>query len=867
MAIIYSYPEVTPTLSDTVVGTQFDESGNPTKSFLIGDIVDLAITSLPPGPTGPQGSTGPAGPIGPQGPTGSSGSAGPQGQQGVPGPVGPAGLNWQGAWSSANSYSIDDAVGYNGASWFCISPTVPTALTPDNDPAHWSLLASQGATGPQGPAGSTGSAGATGSQGPAGLTGAQGAQGIPGIPGSTGSQGPQGPVGPAGSQGLQGAAGTAGAQGTPGVPGPVGPAGLNWQGQWVAGNLYAVDDAVGYNGASYFCISANGSVIAPDLDTTNWALLASEGATGPAGSPGPTGLTGAQGPAGNTGPAGPQGPIGPTGATGATGPAGSGGGITSLNALTNTSQILTTGTTGNNFTVNSTGNTHTFLLPDTSATARGVLNTGAQTINGVKTFLFTPIAPTASLLANDTQLATTAWVRSIAGISVGPLLGTSNVNGAIVTGGVLQLASATAGTPGVVNNTTQSFSGIKTFASKIRVPELALQQGASHVPEGGYNTIGADSGGYFYHLGNNAFASAYFNFNLITTSQKNFTFPNVTGTVALGTGSTAQLAYWVGTNTLGPLAVSVYPNLTEISYVKGVTSPIQTQLNAKQNNITLTTTGTSGAATLVGSTLNIPQYSGGGGGIAWLESDGTDLTVWNNGKGNQSANTSFGEKALSVNTSGNVNTAYGFYALFSNLIGYNNTAIGSDTLTYNTSGFYNVAVGSQALQGNIGGNSNVAVGIGSCVISQTGVQNTAIGTSTGSNLTSGGQNVYVGASAGANHSTGSQSIYIGYNASASAGAVGNEIVIGNSVSGNGANTVSLGNGATQKTFLRGQVLVNGSTPDNSAALQIDSGNRGFLPPRVANAGSIAAPVAGLIIYDQSVAKLKCWNGTIWNDLF
>jgi hypothetical protein len=35
--------------------------------------------------------------------------------------------------------------------------------------------------------------------------------------------------------------------------------------------------------------------------------------------------------------------------------------------------------------------------------------------------------------------------------------------------------------------------------------------------------------------------------------------------------------------------------------------------NAKQNAITLTTTGTSGAATLVGATLNIPQYGGGGG--------------------------------------------------------------------------------------------------------------------------------------------------------------------------------------------------------------------------------------------------------------
>jgi hypothetical protein len=37
-------------------------------------------------------------------------------------------------------------------------------------------------------------------------------------------------------------------------------------------------------------------------------------------------------------------------------------------------------------------------------------------------------------------------------------------------------------------------------------------------------------------------------------------------------------------------------------------------LALKQNNLTLTTTGTSGAATLVGSTLNVPQYTGGGGG-------------------------------------------------------------------------------------------------------------------------------------------------------------------------------------------------------------------------------------------------------------
>ena len=41
-----------------------------------------------------------------------------------------------------------------------------------------------------------------------------------------------------------------------------------------------------------------------------------------------------------------------------------------------------------------------------------------------------------------------------------------------------------------------------------------------------------------------------------------------------------------------------------------------TTFNNKQAALTLTTTGTSGAATLVGATLNIPQYSGGGGSMA-----------------------------------------------------------------------------------------------------------------------------------------------------------------------------------------------------------------------------------------------------------
>jgi len=57
------------------------------------------------------------------------------------------------------------------------------------------------------------------------------------------------------------------------------------------------------------------------------------------------------------------------------------------------------------------------------------------------------------------------------------------------------------------------------------------------------------------------------------------------------------------------------PNVDDTSDVnKPISTATQTALDAKQGDITLTTTGTSGAATLVGDTLNIPNYASGGGG-------------------------------------------------------------------------------------------------------------------------------------------------------------------------------------------------------------------------------------------------------------
>jgi hypothetical protein len=61
-------------------------------------------------------------------------------------------------------------------------------------------------------------------------------------------------------------------------------------------------------------------------------------------------------------------------------------GLTALNGLTAQVQTFATGTSGSDFGISSATNTHTFNLPDASATARGVLTTGAQTLAGIKTF-------------------------------------------------------------------------------------------------------------------------------------------------------------------------------------------------------------------------------------------------------------------------------------------------------------------------------------------------------------------------------------------------------------------------------------------------------------------------------------------------
>jgi hypothetical protein len=61
-------------------------------------------------------------------------------------------------------------------------------------------------------------------------------------------------------------------------------------------------------------------------------------------------------------------------------------GMVSLNNLTDQSQFLAVGTSGTDFNIVSSGDTHTFNIPSASATNRGLVTIGSQSFEGIKTF-------------------------------------------------------------------------------------------------------------------------------------------------------------------------------------------------------------------------------------------------------------------------------------------------------------------------------------------------------------------------------------------------------------------------------------------------------------------------------------------------
>jgi hypothetical protein len=155
------------------------------------------------------------------------------------------------------------------------------------------------------------------------------------------------------------------------------------------------------------------------------------------------------------------------------------GGITTLNTLTAATQSFATGTSGTDFAISSATSTHTFNLPDASATARGVITTGTQTIAGSKTF-------------------SSAILGNVSGNVTGNVSGnlTGNVVGIAITAGSTHVSIASAATAHAITVVPTTSAQVTVGIGQSIVSGVTVLASTGVITAGGFsgNVTGTVSG-------------------------------------------------------------------------------------------------------------------------------------------------------------------------------------------------------------------------------------------------------------------------------------------------------------------------------------------------------------------------------------
>ena len=235
-------------------------------------------------------------------------------------------------------------------------------------------------------------------------------------------------------------------------------------------------------------------------------------------------------------------------------------GITALNGLTAQVQYFQVGTSGTDFNISSTTATHTFNIPDASATARGLITTGTQTIAGDKTFTGTAEFQStggtglnygASITKGNTPFSvTSSLVTFYSEATSNNIIFRDNLSKAKL----------------VFNNSTQTFTfpaATGTLALTSDLTGYVPYTGATANVDLGTNSItlfnitsnnvlivkntGSVTGtngfsSFSGNIANNGFTfapnnSSYHRFIVPTSSNYDYTFPAITGTIAMLEGT------------------------------------------------------------------------------------------------------------------------------------------------------------------------------------------------------------------------------------------------------------------------------------------------------------------------------------------
>ena len=247
---------------------------------------------------------------------------------------------------------------------------------------------------------------------------------------------------------------------------------------------------------------------------------------------------------------------GPYGSSSGPGVAPSGaGGLATLNSQTETSQTFASGTAGTDFAISSSGGVHTFNIPSASATARGLVSTSAQTIAGAKTFSTPPIL--SSLTASRALYVD----------------GTNNITASSVTATELGYLS------GVSSALQTQLSAKAPLASPSFTGQVIVGETSSGGPFLIKSLTGNSNG---LKMWTDSVSDAAYIYNHYAAST--FLGSNNASILELTTGGGTKLLNLTATTVpyldASKVLTSSAVTPTELGYVSGVTSAIQTQMDA-----------------------------------------------------------------------------------------------------------------------------------------------------------------------------------------------------------------------------------------------------------------------------------------------
>jgi len=228
-------------------------------------------------------------------------------------------------------------------------------------------------------------------------------------------------------------------------------------------------------------------------------------------------------------------------------------GMVSLNNLTDQSQYITTGTSGTDFNIVSSGDTHTFNIPSASASNRGLITTGSQTIAGIKTLSVPSQFEQGLYLKQNMNLFQAGYIglgASTTGLIVGLSgggFGTLNFNN--TTSFTYTFPDAT-GTIALLEG-TQTFTGAKTFTQNLSLDgngsnagTLLLKSNSALPTAIGYTGINSTNNSiYLTTFVSNPKTAALDLSGLSDNIIRTFTFPNASGTLALTSNLSSYVPY------------------------------------------------------------------------------------------------------------------------------------------------------------------------------------------------------------------------------------------------------------------------------------------------------------------------------------